>query len=208
MHKCMLAAGALVLAGAISQAQTAKPRRPSAPKPSTPTTPSRSSTSPGAGPVVVIDTTRGVMEMETYPDEAPKTVANFLALVKKGFYNGLRFHRVEKGFVIQAGDPLSRDFSKRDLWGQQGSGTPIGVAEVSPKRPHRLHAVGMAHAGNAAQADSQFYITLAPVSRLDGRYVVFGQVIGGMDVPARIQIGDVIRKMTVRPAAAAKKPTR
>ncbi len=74
-----------------------------------PSTVTSEQTSPGAGPIIVLDTAKGVIEIETYPEEAPKTVAHVLALIKKGFYNGLRFHRAEAGFVIQVGDPQSRD---------------------------------------------------------------------------------------------------
>jgi cyclophilin family peptidyl-prolyl cis-trans isomerase len=155
--------------------------------------------SPGAGPVVVIDTVKGMIEFETYPNEAPKTVEHVLTLVRRNFYNGLRIHRVEPGFVIQFGDPQSRDFSKRARWGTQGSGRPVGVAEISPKRLHRLGAVAMAHAGDPARADAQMYITMAAVPRLDGKYTVFGQVISGMDVVNKLVVGDLIRRMSVKP---------
>jgi cyclophilin family peptidyl-prolyl cis-trans isomerase len=150
------------------------------------------------GPILVVETTKGTFEIKTYPKEAPKTVAHVVALAKKGFYNGLRFHRVVPGFVIQVGDPQSRDMSKRSLWGTGGSGSPIGVAEISKKLTHIKGAVAMAHAGDPAKADSQFYVTLGPQHPLDGKYAVFGQVISGEDVPAKIQVGDIIRKMTVK----------
>jgi len=166
-------------------------------------------TSPGAGPVIVVETaTKGAFEFETYPNEAPKTVAHILALVKRNFYNGQRVHRVVPGFVIQGGDPNSRDVTKKDRWGPGGSGKPIGAAEMNPKRTHRLGAVAMAHAGNAANADSQMYVTLAPTPRLDGDYTVFGQVISGMDVVQKIQVGDIIRRVTVRGAAPAPAATK
>jgi peptidyl-prolyl cis-trans isomerase B (cyclophilin B) len=155
--------------------------------------------SPGAGPIVVVETVKGTFEFETYPNEAPRTVAYILALVKKNFYNGVRFHRVEPGFVIQVGDPQTRDYTKRDLWGRGGSGTPVGVSELSRKRSHVKGAVAMAHSGNPAQADAQFYVTLAPKPNLDGKYVVFGKVIAGVDVPAKIAVGDVVRRMSVKP---------
>jgi cyclophilin family peptidyl-prolyl cis-trans isomerase len=155
--------------------------------------------SPGAGPVVVVETTKGTFEFETYPNEAPRTVEHILALVKRNFYNGLRFHRVEPGFVVQVGDPNSRDYTKRNLWGTGGSGKPVGLAELSRKRLHVRGAVAMAHSGNPAQADAQFYVTLSAVPRLDGKYVVFGRVINGMDVVAKIAVGDVIRKASVKP---------
>jgi cyclophilin family peptidyl-prolyl cis-trans isomerase len=170
--------------------------RPAAPKPAAarPITPT-----PGAGPIIVVETTKGTFEFETYPNEAPRTVEHVVTLVKKGFYNGLRFHRVEPGFVIQAGDPNTRDFTKKDLWGTGGSGTPVGVSELSRKHKHVTGAVAMAHPGNAAKADAQFYVMLDNRPSLDGKYVVFGQVISGLDVPARIRVGDVIRKMSVKP---------
>src|SRR6188768_2685721 len=87
----------------------------------------RDQTSPGAGPVVVLETVKGTIEFETYPEEAPKTVARVLELVKKNFYTGLRFHRAEPNFLIQIGDQVSRDMSRIDYWGRAGSGTPIGV---------------------------------------------------------------------------------
>jgi cyclophilin family peptidyl-prolyl cis-trans isomerase len=160
-----------------------------------------------AGPVVVLETSKGTVEFETYPNEAPKTVAHILGLVKKGFYNGIRVHRVVPNFVVQFGDPQTRDMSKKEMWGKgpgAGSGTPIGVAEFSKVRTHNPGAVAMAHAGDAAKADSQMYIALAPVHRLDGSYTVFGQVISGMDVVQKIQIGDVIKKASVRDAGPAK----
>jgi peptidyl-prolyl cis-trans isomerase B (cyclophilin B) len=155
--------------------------------------------SPGAGPVIAWEiTNKGMFEMETYPNEAPKTVAHILALVKRNFYNGQRVHRVVPGFVVQWGDPLSRDYTRRERWGSGGSGTAIGVGEMNPKRTHRLGAVAVAHAGDPRQADSQMYVTLAPTPRLDGDFTVFGQVISGMDVVRKLEIGDVVRRATVK----------
>lgn len=155
-------------------------------------------TSPGAGPVVVLETAKGTIEIETYPEEAPKTVANFLALVKRGFYNGLRFHRAEPNFVIQIGDPQTRDMTKQASWGTGGSGKPIGVAEYSKKRRHGVGAVGMGHSGSAKDASSQFYITLRAASSLDDKYTVFGRVIKGIDVAAKIQKADVLKRAYVK----------
>src|SRR5687767_16037108 len=104
--------------------------------------------SPGAGPVIVFETSRGTFEMETYPNEAPKSVAHILTLVRRNFYNGLRVHRFVSGFVVQFGDPQTRDMTKRDNWGRLGSGRSIGVAEISPKRPHKVGAVALAHGGD------------------------------------------------------------
>jgi peptidyl-prolyl cis-trans isomerase B (cyclophilin B) len=155
-------------------------------------------TSPGAGPVIVLETAKGVIEIETYPEEAPKTVAHVLGLVKKGFYNGLRFHRAEPGFVIQIGDPQTRDMTKQSSWGTGNSGTSVGVAEITKKRKHGPGAVGMAHSGSAKDAASQFYIMLRAAPSLDGKYVVFGKVIKGLDVAAKIQKADVLKKASVR----------
>ena len=155
-------------------------------------------TSPGAGPIVVLETAKGAIEIETYPEEAPKTVENFLALVRRGFYNGLRFHRAEPGFVIQIGDPQTRDMTKQAAWGTGSSGKPIGVAEISKKRRHGVGAVGMGHAGSAKDAASQFYITLRAAPTLDGKYAVFGRVIRGMDVAAKIQKADVLKRAFVK----------
>lgn len=157
--------------------------------------------SPGAGSVLVFDTAKGIIEIETYPNEAPKTVAHIMALVKKGFYNGQRVHRVAPNFVVQFGDPQTRDLTKKALWGTGSSGKSIGAAEFNKKRPHKVGAVAMAHKGIASEADSQMYITLRPTPELDGKYAVFGQVISGMDVVRTIQIGDVIKKASVKDGA-------
>ena len=155
-------------------------------------------TSPGAGPVIVLETVKGVIEIETYPDEAPKTVAHILALIKKNFYNGLRFHRAEPGYVIQIGDPQTRDMTKQASWGTGSSGTPVGVAEITKKRRHGPGAVAMAHSGSAKDASSQFYITLRATPTLDGKHAVFGRVIKGLDVAAKIQKADVLKRASVR----------
>ena len=158
-----------------------------------------------AGPVIVFETAqKGSFEIETYPSEAPKTVEHILALVKRNFYNGQRIHRQVPGFVVQWGDPQSRDYTRRDRWGSGGSGKPIGVAEINPKRTHRIGAVAAAHAGDPRMADSQIYVTLAATPRLDKDFTVFGQVIAGMDVVRKLEVGDVIRRATVKGGAPAR----
>ena len=208
----ILAFAVCVCANAQTKPAQKKPAKPTAVKP-TATKPSPApAAAPGSGPILVMETVKGTIEIETYPEDAPKTVAHVVALVKKGFYNGIRFHRVVPNFVIQGGDPQSRDMSKKDLWGiagpQSGSGKPIGVAEFSKRRLHRIGAVAMAHAGDPRLADSQFYIVTGPASHLDGRHAVFGQVIVGDDVPAKIQAADVITKVSLKAAApgGARKP--
>jgi cyclophilin family peptidyl-prolyl cis-trans isomerase len=157
-------------------------------------------TSPGAGPVIVLETEKGFIEFETYPNDAPKTVAHILGLVQKRFYTGLRFHRVIPDFVIQIGDPTTRDFTKRDDWGKYESGTPVGVAEVSKARKHLAGTVSMAHLGDARKVDSQFFICLSPQPQLDGRYPIIGRVIAGMDVVRKIAEADRLIRATVREA--------
>ena len=111
----------------------------------------------GALPVVVFETAKGSFEVEFYPTEAPKSVEHILTLVRRNFYNGLRVHRFVEGFVVQFGDPQTRDMTKKANWGSGGSGRTIGAAEISPKRPHKLGAVALAYAsrGGPTSADSQ-----------------------------------------------------
>jgi cyclophilin family peptidyl-prolyl cis-trans isomerase len=151
--------------------------------------------------LIVVETTQGTFAFETYSREAPRSTAHIVALVKAGFYDGQRVHRAVPGFVVQFGDPQTRDLEKRALWGQgveASSGTPIGVAEVTPKRKNVALAVGLAHMGEPAQADSQLYIMLKARPELDGQYAVIGHVVEGEDVPARLQVGDEIRRVYVR----------
>jgi cyclophilin family peptidyl-prolyl cis-trans isomerase len=156
-----------------------------------------SSAAVASAQVIVIETVKGTIEFQIYPKDAPKTVEHVVALVKRNFYNGLRVHRVEPGFVVQFGDPQTRDMTKRDRWGTGGSGRPVGAAEM--KRTHTAGAVAMAHGGDPAKADAQMYITLSPQPRLDKNYVVFGQVTSGMDVVRKLAVGDVIRRITQKP---------
>jgi cyclophilin family peptidyl-prolyl cis-trans isomerase len=158
--------------------------------------------SPGAGPIIVVETAKGTFEFETYPEDSPKSVEHILALVKRNFYNGQRVHRVEKGVVVQWGDSRTRDMTKQDLWGRSGgggSGRPIGVTEFSKKRLHIRGAVGLAHANDATQADSQIYVILRKAPSLDGKHVVIGKVISGLDVVEKLQVTDIIKRMSVRP---------
>ena len=155
---------------------------------------------PSAPPVIVVETSKGTFEFETYPNEAPKTVAHIVALVRRNFYNGQRVHRVEPDYVVQFGDPQSRDMTRRASWGTGGSGRSIGVSEVSRKRPHRTGSVGAAWGGDARLADSQMYVTMGPQPHLDAQFTVFGQVISGMDVISKLEVADVIRRVTVKGA--------
>ena len=151
--------------------------------------------------LVVVETSRGTFAFETYPKEAPVSVAHILDLVKKGFYDGQRVHRAVPGFLVQFGDPQTRDLDAKVNWGRgaaASSGHPIGVAEVNLKRKNGALAVGLAHMGEPAQADSQLYVLLEARPELDGQYAVIGQVVEGEDVPARLQVGDDIRRVYLR----------
>jgi peptidyl-prolyl cis-trans isomerase B (cyclophilin B) len=152
-------------------------------------------------PIIVVETNKGTFAFETYPIEAPKTVAHIVDLVARGFYDGQRIHRAVPGFVVQWGDPRSRDLERDAVWGlgaEASSGRPIGASEITKKRTHTAGAVAVAHPGLPALADSQIYVTLVDRPDLNGKYAVFGRVIEGADVPARLERGDLIRKMSVR----------
>ncbi len=135
-----------------------------------------------------IETNKGTIELDLYPDVAPNTVDNFAKLTNKGFYNGLTFHRYEPDFVIQGGDP-------------QGNGTGGPGYNIKAEFNNKHHIEGtlaMARAWDPDSAGSQFYICLAPAPHLDGQYTVFGQVTKGMDVVHKLRAGDKMLKVTVK----------
>ena len=139
-------------------------------------------------PVVVIDSTLGKIALELFSREAPDTVANFLKLVEKGFYDGVIFHRVIPKFMVQTGDPTGT--------GRGGPGWTI-LDEFHPKLRHdKIGIVSMANAGPDT-GGSQFFITLAATPHLDDRHAVFGRVIEGIDVV--VKIGDSSRDRGDRP---------
>ena len=155
-----------------------------------------------SGAVIIVETSRGTFSFETFPSDAPLTVAHVVNLVKAGFYDGQRIHRAIPGFVVQFGDPQTRDVSTRSLWGRgtaAASGQPIGAAEITRRRLHVKGAIGMAHLGDPAKADSQIYVTLANRPDLDGQYAVFGQLLDGTGVVESLQVGDLITRVSVRP---------
>ncbi len=157
--------------------------------------------SQSAAPVVVVETSKGTFEFETYPVDAPKTVAHIVDLVKRGFYDGQRVHRALPGFLVQWGDPRSRDAARAAAWGRgadAASGNAIGVSEVTRKRTHTRGAVAMAHQGNPAKADSQLFVTLADRPELNGKYTVFGHLIAGDDVLPQLERGDLVVRMYLR----------
>lgn len=187
----MLVLGASVLAGVTLVSQQAKlpaPQKPGA---------------AAAGPVLVLDTVKGAIEIELFPNEAPKSTARILELAKQGFYRGQRFHWVQPG-IVQFGDPLSRDMTKEKQWGTGGSGyrnsvRPIGALEPS-KRKFERGAVGIAYRSNqrAEDGDSQMFILTAPNPPLNGKYTLVGHVTKGLAVVEKLEKADTIKNLTVK----------
>jgi peptidyl-prolyl cis-trans isomerase B (cyclophilin B) len=134
--------------------------------------------------VAVIKTNQGEMVVGFWPDVAPKTVENFKTLAKKGFYDGTCFHRIVKGFMIQGGDPLTKDPSAEHRWGTGDPGYKI-KAEFNEK-PHVRGVLSMARSQNPDSAGSQFFICLGDARFLDRQYTAFGQLIKGDDVIGKI----------------------
>lgn len=144
---------------------------------------------PETGRVAVIETAKGTIKFALYEKDAPITTKNFIELAEKKFYDGLTFHRVEPGFVVQGGDPNGD--------GTGGSGKTIKL-EVSPKLKHdAAGVVAMARRPDPNSATCQFYITLGPASFLDMQYAVFGRVTEGLDVVKKILPGDVMKTVRI-----------
>jgi peptidyl-prolyl cis-trans isomerase B (cyclophilin B) len=134
--------------------------------------------------VAVIKTNEGEMVVQFWTDAAPNTIENFKKLARQGFYDGTIFHRIVKGFMIQGGDPNSKDPAKEDAYGQGGPGYEI-KAEFN-NHSHDRGVLSMARGPDPDSAGSQFFICLAPVRRLDGQYTTFGKLIKGDDVLDKI----------------------
>ncbi len=134
--------------------------------------------------VAIIKTTEGDMTLEFWPDVAPKTVENFKQLAKQGFYDGTAFHRIIKGFMVQGGDPLTKDPSKEDMWGTGGPGHKI-KAEFND-RSHQFGVISMARSSHPDSAGSQFFLCNGDASFLDRQYTAFGKLISGDDVLQKI----------------------
>src|SRR5437660_1967309 len=134
--------------------------------------------------IAVIKTTAGEMQVELWPDVAPKTVENFKTLAQKGFYDGTAFHRIVKGFMIQGGDPLTKDAGREDEWGTGGPGYKI-KAEFN-ERPHQRGVLSMARSQEPDSAGSQFFICLGDAKFLDRNYTAFGKVIKGDEVLGKL----------------------
>lgn len=160
-----------------------------------------------------ITTSRGVVEISFFPEVAPNTVGSFIELARDGFYDGIKFHRVEPNFVVQGGDPLTKTLEPeevRDIIRRQkertysptdpalGTGGPgFTIAAEFSDRPHLEGTLSMARSQHPDSAGSQFYICLGPQPFLDGQYTVFGQVENGMDVVHSIGVGDVIESVVI-----------
>jgi peptidyl-prolyl cis-trans isomerase B (cyclophilin B) len=147
-------------------------------------------------PRMVIETDKGSITIEFFQADAPKSVEHILELARRNFYRAQRIHRVERS-LVQFGDRTSRDMTRREWWGRGGSGTPIGVAEFN-KHSHVRGAVSLAHGGNAAAADSQMFIVKVASPALDGKHVVIGRVVSGMDVVDRLEVADRLSNVTVQ----------
>lgn len=128
------------------------------------------------------------IEIELFDKEAPKTVENFVKLAKEGFYDGVTFHRVIKGFVSQGGDPTGT--------GMGGPGYTIKCETENNPHKHTAGALSMAHAGKDT-GGSQFFITHEEQPHLDGVHTVFGQVLSGLDTVRNMKNGDVMKKVTI-----------
>ena len=150
---------------------------------------------PSNDEVAVIKTSEGEMVAEFWPDVAPKTVENFKKLAREGFYDGTAFHRVIKGFMIQGGDPLTKDESKQGRWGTGDPGYKI-KAEFSDKG-HVRGVLSMARSTDPDSAGSQFFICHGDPHFLDRQYTTFGKLIKG---------DDVLEKIATTPTTAPDRP--
>lgn len=150
----------------------------------------------GGNPVATLKTNLGTITIELLADKAPKTVENFVKLAESGFYDGTRFHRVIKDFMIQGGDPLSKDASKQQLWGTGGPGYQF-ANEINDVKLVR-GILAMANAGPNTNGSQFFIVTTEATPWLDGKHTAFGRVTSGMDV---------VDKIEGTPTGAADRPT-
>jgi peptidyl-prolyl cis-trans isomerase B (cyclophilin B) len=153
--------------------------------------------------VAVIKTSEGDMVVQFWTDAASSTVENFKKLARQGFYDGTIFHRIVKGFMIQGGDPNSKDPAKENSYGQGGPGYNI-KAEFND-HSHDRGVISMARGPDPDSAGSQFFICLAPVQRLDHQYTTFGKLIKGQDVLEKIGDTSVTRNSMGEPSKPTKR---
>jgi len=196
---------AMICALALGASTAAQAPKPAAPPPARPAAAAPKASPAGAkpavkGPVFRITTAKGVMVVETYPMDAPKSFEHILALVKKKFYDNQAVHRVLPGQAVQFGDPQTRNMMLVDSWGRgsgSGSGSIIGVSEVSKTRKHGRGTLSIANSGSPVFGDSQLFIALRAVPKWDGHYTIIGQVTSGMAVADKLARGDKITSVTV-----------
>ncbi len=187
--KLYLPLAALLLAGCSNAADStadSSSAKSNAPAPATATNAAAADTKTAAdtNEVAVIKTTEGDMVISFWTDAAPKTIANFKKLARSGFYDGTAFHRVIKGFMIQGGDPLTKDPAAEDRWGTGDPGYKID-AEFND-HPHVRGVISMARSQDPNSAGSQFFICHGDPSFLDHNYTTFGKLIKGDDVLEKI----------------------
>jgi len=144
---------------------------------------------------VILKTNQGDIELELFGDLAPKTVANFVKLAEEGFYNGTKFHRVIAGFMIQGGDPQSKDDSLKDVWGTGGPGYQF-EDEIHRENRNVIGTISMANAGPDTNG-SQFFINVSDNNFLDTKHTVFGKVVKG---------GDTVNKIVATPTEGPDRP--
>jgi peptidyl-prolyl cis-trans isomerase B (cyclophilin B) len=175
---------------------------------------------PNGNEVAVIKTDRGTIKVKLYGTDAPINVGNFIELAQKGYFNGVKFHRLEPGFVVQAGDPQTRDLTTQQvkelvanqnkgiykqgepMLGTGGPGYTI-AGEFDPAKilhPHVDGTLAMARLDDPNSAGSQFYFTLAPESFLDGKYTVIGDTVSGLAAVHKLVVGDEIKSVTIENA--------
>lgn len=166
---------------------------------------------PNGKEIAVIETSKGTIKVQLQGKDAPIHVGNFVELAQKGFYDNLKFHRFVDGFVIQGGDPNTRDLdpdqviaASRNPFGGLGTGGPgYTIKEEYTTNPHNSHedgALAMARSQDPNSAGSQFYLCLGPQHALDSGYTVFGQTIEGLDVVKQLRVGDVIKHISIENA--------
>jgi len=164
---------------------------------------------PNGQETATFETSKGTIVVELFGEEAPVHVGNFVELAQKSFYDNSKFHRYEPGFVVQGGDPQTRDLdSAAVVQAVQSGNPPLGTGgpgyvikgEFDPKiNPHKhvVGAVGMARTSDPDSAGSQFYFALQPLTMLDGQYTVFGVVTEGLDVMQELRVGDTITSVKI-----------
>lgn len=134
---------------------------------------------------IKLNTNKGSIELELFDQLKPNTVANFIKLAREGYYDGVKFHRVIKGFMIQGGDPLTKDDSMMTRWGTGGPGYMFND-EIGSENSNAIGTISMANAGPNTNG-SQFFINVNDNNFLDSKHTAFGKVVGGMDVVQAIE---------------------